>query len=276
MIPINRLNGTGLGLRRELLAALEQPVPKCIQFLEVAPENWLSADRPSQQRLRSLSERFPLVCHGLSLSLGGLTPLNVELIQAIKRFMQQHEVVFYTEHLAWCSDHGMLYDLLPLPFTEEALKQVVKRIQQTQDILGQRIGIENASFYVQAPIHEMDEVSFIQAVLTEADCYLHLDVNNVYVNSINHEYDAYAFIQRLPKERIIYLHMAGHYPYAPDLLIDTHGEAIIEPVWQLLDFTYQQVRVFPTLLERDYNIPPLNDLIPELERIAQLQKRYKL
>ena len=121
----------------------------------------------------------------------------------------------------------------------------------------------------------MDEATFIQAVLTEADCLLHLDVNNVYVNSVNHAYDPYAFLQRLPKERIVYLHTAGHYQQAPDLLIDTHGEAVIDPVWELLDFTYQHYGVLPTLLERDFNIPPLATLLPEVERIAALQRQYQ-
>ena len=269
--PSLALHGAGLGLRREHLATLEQAVPDCIQFFEVAPENWIGMDNTSRQRLRALTERYPLVCHGLSLSLGGLTPLNVELLRNIKQFMHVHNAPLYTEHLAWCSDHGQLYDLLPLPFTDDAVKHVAARIRQTQDILEQRIGIENASFYLQAPLNDMDETTFMNAVLTEADCLLHLDVNNVYVNSVNHGYDPYTFLQRLPPERVVYLHMAGHYQQAADLLIDTHGEAVIDPVWELLAFTYQRFGVFPTLLERDYLIPPLAELLPEVARIAELQ-----
>ena len=269
------LMGAGLGFRRDLLQDLTQAVPACINFFELAPENWISCDPLNAKRLRSFSERYPFVAHGLSLSLGGLKPLNTDLLHAIKQFMQTHRICLYSEHLSWCSDQGQLYDLLPIPFTEDAIQHVVSRIQQTQDILGQRIAIENASFYLQAPINEMDEASFINEVLTRADCDLHLDVNNVYVNSVNHGYDAYAFLQKLPKERVVYLHMAGHYAKQPDLLIDTHGESIIEPVWQLLDFTYQQFGVYPTLLERDYNIPPLGELVPEVERIASLQRKHR-
>jgi uncharacterized protein (UPF0276 family) len=270
----NTLHGTGLGFRRDHLSALENQVPGCISFFEIAPENWIGTDPASARRLRAFTERFPFVCHGLSLSLGGWKPLDTELLGNIRAFMHEHNVPLYTEHLSWCSDHGQLYDLLPIPFTADAIQHTVARIRQAQDVLGQRIGIENASFYLQAPINEMDEATFINAVLEEADCLLHLDVNNVYVNSVNHAYDPREFLLKLPQERVVYLHMAGHYQQAPDLLIDTHGEAIIDPVWELLDFTYQQFGVFPTLLERDFNIPPLNELLPEVEQIARLQRKH--
>lgn len=268
------LHGAGLGFRRDHLVALEQQVPDCIDFFEIAPENWVGADPVSAKRLQAFTERYPFVCHGLSLSLGGLTPLNTELLTELKHFMQTHHIPLYTEHLSWCSDHGQLYDLLPIPFTEAAIQHTVARIRQTQDLLGQQIGIENASFYLQAPINEMDEATFINAVLTEADCLLHLDVNNVYVNSVNHAYDPYEFLRKLPKERVVYLHMAGHYQQEENLLIDTHGAPVIDPVWALLDFTYQQFGVFPTLLERDYHIPPLEELLPEVQHIASLQRKH--
>ncbi len=268
------LHGAGLGFRRDHLVALEQQVPDCIDFFEIAPENWIGADPVSAKRLQAFTEHYPFVCHGLSLSLGGLTPLNTELLTELKQFMQLHRIPLYTEHLSWCSDHGQLYDLLPIPFTEAAIQHTVARIRQTQDLLGQQIGIENASFYLQAPINEMDEATFINAVLTEADCLLHLDVNNVYVNSVNHAYDPYEFLRKLPKERVVYMHMAGHYQQEANLLIDTHGAPVIDPVWALLDFTYQQFGVFPTLLERDYHIPPLEELLPEVQHIASLQRKH--
>lgn len=268
------LHGAGLGFRRDHLVALEQQVPDCIDFFEIAPENWIGADPVSAKRLQAFTERYPFVCHGLSLSLGGLTPLNTELLTELKHFMRLHHIPLYTEHLSWCSDHGQLYDLLPIPFTEAALQHTVARIRQTQDVLGQQIGIENASFYLQAPLNEMDEATFINAVLTEADCLLHLDVNNVYVNSVNHAYDPYEFLRKLPKERVVYLHMAGHYQQEENLLIDTHGAPVIDPVWALLDFTYQQFGVFPTLLERDYHIPPLEALLSEVQHIASLQRKH--
>lgn len=268
------LQGAGLGFRRDLLVALEERVPDCIDFFEIAPENWIGADRQDRHRLRSFTERYPFACHGLSLSLGGLTPLDTDLLGRIKTFLQEHHIPLYTEHLSWCSDHGHLYDLLPIPFTEDGANHVVSRIRQTQDILGQQIAVENASFYLQAPINEMDEATFINTVLEEADCLLHLDVNNVYVNSVNHAYDPRAFLQKMPRERIVYLHMAGHYQEKPDLLIDTHGSAVIDPVWDLLDDTYGQFGIHPTLLERDFNIPPLAELVPEVECIAGLQRKH--
>ena len=151
------------------------------------------------------------------------------------------------------------------------MKYVAARIRRAQDILERRIAIENASYYTPSPIAEMDESAFIRAVLEEADCDLHLDVNNVYVNSVNHRYDALEFIRALPTERIVYMHMAGHYSEAADLLIDTHGADVIGPVWSLLDASYRIHGVAPTLLERDFNIPPLAELVREVEHIAQLQ-----
>lgn len=268
------LHGAGLGFRRDHLIALEQQVPDCIDFFEIAPENWIGTDPDSAKRLRAFSERFPFVVHGLSLSLGGLTPLNLAFLHDLKRFMHEHQVPLYTEHLSWCSDHGQLYDLLPIPFTQDAIQHTVARIRQTQDVLGQQIAIENASFYLQAPINEMDEATFINSVLEEADCLLHLDVNNVYVNSVNHAYDPYAFLRKLPKERVVYIHTAGHYQQEANLLIDTHGAPVIDPVWELLDFTYAEFGVFPTLLERDYHIPPLEELLPEIEHITRLQRKH--
>ena len=190
--------------------------------------------------------------------------------------MKTHSIQLYTEHLSYCSDDGHLYDLLPIPFTEEAVKYVAARIRRTQDILETRIAIENASFYVMAPISEMSEAEFIRGVLAEADCCLHLDVNNVYVNSVNHRYDPLDFLRQMPTERIVYMHVAGHYLEADDLLVDTHGADVIDPVWQLLDASYALHGVHPTLLERDFNIPPLSELAREVEKIAQVQAQAQV
>ena len=267
-------HGAGLGLRRELLAALQAGAPPAIQFLELAPENWIDLGGAIGKRLRQFTERYPVVCHGLSLSLGGALPLDEVFLGRVRRFMHAHGMRLYTEHLSYTTDDGQLYDLLPIPFTADAVRHVAGRIRQAQDILGSRIAIENASFYVEAPIAEMSELEFINAVLEDADCWLHLDVNNTYVNSVNFGYDPVEFMLGLPAQRVVYMHVAGHWREAHDLAIDTHGEDVIDPVWTLLDAAYDIFGVHPTLLERDFNIPPLDRLVEEVEQIASTQRRH--
>ncbi|PKO91904.1 MAG: hypothetical protein CVU15_09955 [Betaproteobacteria bacterium HGW-Betaproteobacteria-1] len=279
MIESGNIRGAGLGLKRELIpqiqAAYGERLIASIDFLEIAPENWIAAGGKSARQLAWFVERYPLVCHGLSLSLGGPDPLNVDFLKRVKTFLDTHHIPLYTEHLSYCSDGGYLYDLLPIPFTQEAVRYVSARIRQTQDILERRIAVENASFYVAAPISEMDELSFIRAVLEEADCDLHLDINNIYVNSVNFDYDPHEFLRGIPGERIVYAHVAGHDQQAPDLIIDTHGQNVIDPVWALLQEAYALFGSFPTVLERDVNIPPLQDLMREVDMIARLQKNSR-
>lgn len=267
-----RISGAGLGFRRELIPALKSEVPGVIDFFELAPENWAGMGGSSAKNLRRFTERFPFVCHGLSLDLGGLRPLDIELLKRIKGFMAEHGMTLYTEHLSWCGDDGHLYDLLPIPCTGDAVRWVAGRIRQVQDLLGMRIGVENASYYVAPPGAEMSEAEFIRAVIEEADCLLHLDVNNVYVNSRNFGFDPLAFIDALPLERTCYLHMAGHLVEPDGVLVDTHGAAVIDPVWALLDATYARVGPQPTCLERDFNIPVLDELVEEVGRIAGAQR----
>jgi hypothetical protein len=275
MMPDSALQGAGLGLRRELIPALTAGKPEVISFYEVAPENWMDMGGAKGKAFRALTERTPLVCHGLSLSLGGLAPLDEVFLRKLRSFLELHRVALYTEHLSYCSDDGHLYDLLPIPFTGEAVRHVAQRIRQTQDILGRRIAVENASFYTRSPVDEMSELEFVNAVVEEADCWLHLDVNNVYVNSVNHRYDPLSFLRGVPADRIVYMHMAGHFQQSEDLLVDTHGSDVKDNVWDLLEFTYRHIGVAPTLLERDFNIPPLEDLVTEVARIASLQQHYQ-
>jgi uncharacterized protein (UPF0276 family) len=274
MAQLEEIRGAGLGLKRELMPALQAGVPDCIDFFEIAPENWIGVGGRPGKQLAWFAERYPLACHGLSLSLGGPDPLNEVFLQRVKQFLDHYRIPLYTEHLSYCSDGGYLYDLLPIPFTEEAVHHVAARIRRTQEILERRIAVENTSFYVAAPISEMDEPTFVRAVLEEADCDLHLDVNNIYVNSVNFGFDPLAYLRTLPGERIVYIHTAGHYRKAPDLVIDTHGETVIDPVWDLLAEAYRLFGMRPTLLERDFNIPPLAELAAEVERIAALQAPY--
>ncbi len=280
MAVIADIKGVGLGLKRELIPQIQRLSRDSsianINFVEIAPENWIGAGGKAEADLAWFVERYPIACHGLCLSLGGPDPLNTNFLKQVKQFLNANKIPLYTEHLSYCSDiqHGQagyLYDLLPIPFTEEAVKYVAQRIRQTQDILGQRIAVENTSFYVAAPISTMNEITFLNAVLTEADCLLHLDINNIYVNSVNFGFDGHEFLRQIPYERIVYSHIAGHLKVGDDVLVDTHGEAIIDPVWALLDEAYQLFGTFPTLLERDTNIPPLTELMLEVDKIAAYQ-----
>lgn len=288
--PLTAPGGAGLGLRRPLLEALlAEPGPEPVSvpdFLEIAPENWIGVGGRYGRGLRRAAERWPVWLHGLSLDIGGPRPLDGELldrIQALRRALAGPDGALppYSEHLSYCADDGHLYDLLPIPFTDEAARHVAARVREVQDRLGERIALENSSYYV-APGRELTELEFIAAVADEADCELLLDVNNLYVNSVNHGYDALDFLRGLPLARVRYLHIAGHYvdegneagdgdPAAP-LLVDTHGAAVIDPVWALLAETYRLCGPLPTLLERDFNFPPLAELLAEVAAIRAAQE----
>ena len=264
----------GLGLRRGLLPALQAAAREDFDFLECAPENWIGVGGRLGAAFEALAERHRLTCHGLSLSLGGPAPLDDVFLARVRRFLDRHAVPLYSEHLSWCSDDGHLYDLLPLPFTEEAVEHVSARIRRVQDVLGRRIAIENVSTYAVlpvAPAPALDEADFVCAVLERAGCDLLLDVNNVFVNAINHGYDAQAFLARMPSARIACYHVAGHYDEADDLKIDTHGTPVKDAVWALLAEAYRLHGVRPTLLERDFNFPPMDALLEELSTIRGLQ-----
>lgn len=269
------VNDAGLGLRRSLLNQLEEFPPNNVGFYEVAPENWITIGGKFGRQFRSMTERFDFVCHGLSLSLGSTDPLDKTFVLDVKKFLSGHGIKLYSEHLSYCSKDGHLYDLMPIPFTEEAITHVVGRIKRVQDLLEQHIAIENVSYYA-APGQELDEIEFFNAVVNEADCKVLLDINNIYVNSVNHGYDAEAFLKALPAHRIAYAHIAGHYVEAEDFLVDTHGADVIDPVWKLLGKAYELFGVFPTLLERDFNIPPLAELLKEVDTIKAIQDDWRV
>ena len=262
--------GAGLGLRRPLANQLKDVPSGAIDFMEIAPENWIHVGGALGRKLRWFTERYPFLIHGLSLSIGSPAPLDEQLVRDIKDFMAEHKIRMYSEHLSYCGDDGQLYDLMPIPFTEDAVKYVAARVRRVQDILEQRIALENVSYY--APCDSsMNEADFMLAVLDEADCDLMLDINNIVVNSINHKYDAHEFMLRMPADRIRYFHLAGHYVEAEDLRIDTHGAAVDDQAWQLLADAYAHFGVVPTLLERDFNFPPVEELLQEISRIRELQ-----
>jgi uncharacterized protein (UPF0276 family) len=264
------VSGAGLGLRRALLGPLSSIEAEDINFMEVAPENWIGVGGRLGKQFRSYTERFDFMCHGLSLSIGSPDKLDIEFVKQVRDFMKEHDIKAYSEHLSYCSNEGHMYDLMPIPFTEEAVKHVSQRIKVVQDIIEQPLIIENVSAYAQ-PGKQMDEIDFLNAVIEESECRLLLDVNNVFVNSTNHGFDAKEYLQKIPTNKIAYLHIAGHYEEAADLLVDTHGASVKQDVWDLLDLTYQLHGVIPTLLERDFNIPSVDDLLSEIRLIKQAQ-----
>lgn len=270
----SRLSGAGLGLRRQLLDELIAAPAQTVDFLELAPENWIGVGGSRGRKFRQIGEKYALVCHGLSLSIGGPAPLDFAFLSEVKAFLHRHKVLAYTEHLSYCSDErGHLYDLMPIPFTEEAIVYVADRIRQVQDALEFAIGIENVSCYA-TPAQQLSELDFINGVLAEARCALLLDVNNVYVNSVNFHYNPHEFLAGIDGGRAVYAHVAGHFTTAPDLRVDTHGAPVADQVWELLDAACRRFGPLPTVLERDFNIPPLGELLAEVEQIRAIQARH--
>ena len=268
-----KLQGVGLGYRLPLAQQLLDQLPP-LDFLEIAPENWINVGGKRQKQLQKLHQHYPLVGHGLSLSLGSQDPLDRKFLKQLGKFLQDQEIIFYSEHLSYSSHQGQLYELLPIPFLEQAVSHVVARIQQVQDYLQRPLIIENISYYCAQPA-ELSELEFIQQILQQSDCQLLLDINNVYVNSINHDYVAADFIKKLQGYPVTYLHIAGHQQLNNHLLIDTHGSPVSEPVWELLQLAYQTFGPLPTLLERDFSIPPLEELLAEIAIIKNLQSNYQ-
>lgn len=269
------LHGAGLGLRRDFMPELKQllnsgEIINAPDFYEIAPENWIGMGGRHARALREYTERYAFACHGLSLSIGGVSPLNIDFLKQIRSFLDTHQISIYSEHLSYTHDGSYLYDLMPIPMTLDAAKYVAARVIQAQEILGRRLILENVSTYAM-PAAEMSEAEFICEVIDRADCDLLLDVNNVYVNSINHRSDARTLIQALPPERVRYLHIAGHHQEDATLLIDTHGNDVTRAVWELLQFAYDTIGIRPTLLERDFNIPSLTGLLGEVDQIRRLQ-----
>jgi uncharacterized protein (UPF0276 family) len=270
-------DAVGLGLRRALLEPLRAAPTAAIDFLEAAPENWMGIGGLPGDLFAEVASRWPLVCHGLSLSLGGPGELDEPFLRRLRGFLDRHHVALYSEHLSACTDaRGQLYDLMPLPFHRTAVERVAARIRRTQDILGRRIAIENIAYYATldtGPSAAIREIDFVNDVLDRADCDLLLDVNNIVVNATNHRYDALAFLHALPAARIAYVHVAGHHDEADDLKIDTHGAPVGDPVWALLEAAYARFGTRPTLLERDFDLPPLDALLGELDGVRARRGR---
>jgi len=259
----------GLGYRRDFADEfLDGSVTP--DFVEFAPENWMNIGGYWKNEINKIAERYSILCHGLSLSNGSPDALDMDFLKKLKAFLDEYKVKIYSEHLSFAKcDNAHLYDLLPIPFREDAVKHVVQKIKQVQDYLERPFVMENVSYYTPVAA-EMDEATFINAIVQESDCRLLLDVNNVYVNAFNHNYNTKSFIEKLPLHKVAYIHMAGHTQVSADLIIDTHGEAIIDPVYDLFEWTIEKIKPVPVLLERDFNIPEMEELNGELNRLRSV------
>lgn len=264
----------GLGYRRDFADEFQDGGLIKPDFVEFAPENWMNIGGYWKKQIDKIAERYPVFCHGLSLSIGSPDPLDMSFLKQLKTFLNTYDVKIYSEHLSFAKcDNAHLYDLLPVPFREDAVKHVAQKIRQLQDYLERPFVMENVSYYTPVAA-EMTEAEFINAIVGESDCQLLLDINNVYVNGFNHKYDPKEFIKQLPLERVAYIHMAGHEQIEPDLIIDTHGEAIIDPVFDLLEWTLQKTKPVPVLLERDFNIPEMEELNSEMNKLRLITNKH--
>ena len=265
-----KAKGVGIGFRRDLAAdliALEQDRP---DFIELAPENWMGLGGYWADQLEKAAEKYPIVCHGLSLSIGSPDDLDIPFVKKLRQFLDRYNVELYSEHLSYskCAN-AHLYDLLPIPFRQDAVDHIVERIKIVQDILGRKLILENVSYYTSIAA-EMTEHEFIGSIVENSGCGLLLDVNNVYVNAFNHSYDAKEFILSIPLDKVAYMHMAGHEQVEEDLIIDTHGQPIIDPVYDLFNWTLDHLNPVPVLLERDFNIPEWKELKGEIQQLRKL------
>ena len=263
-----------MGLRRDIAEDILANKTLTPDFLEFAPENWMGMGGAWKRIMDQTVERFPITCHGLSLSLGSPEELDWTFIGELKEFLDGNQVRIYSEHLSYTKSHNAhLYDLLPIPFRDDAIDHVVDRIRKVQDALERPLAIENVSYYTPVAA-EMSEIEFINRIVEGAACQLLLDVNNVYVNAFNHQYDAREYIAQLPLERVAYIHMAGHEQVEDDLIIDTHGRPIIDPVYELFEWTIARMDPVPVLLERDYHFEDLEQIQSELVHIKSLIKKH--
>lgn len=263
-------SGVGIGFRRDFAEEFLTSEILKPDFFELAPENWIHMGGKWKRVLDQVAKDYPLLCHGLSLSIGSPDELDKMFLNDLKAFLDHYDVKIYSEHLSYSKcDNAHLYDLLPIPFREDAVEHIVDRIQKVQDHLGRQIALENVSYYTPLGA-EMKEEEFISEIVERSGCGLLLDVNNVYVNAFNHSYDAKSYISSLPLNSVRYIHMAGHLKVSEDCIIDTHGEAIIDPVYELFDWTLGQLNEVPVLLERDFNIPELNELQSELDQLKTI------
>ncbi|HJL18703.1 MAG TPA: DUF692 domain-containing protein [Sandaracinaceae bacterium LLY-WYZ-13_1] len=275
MTDIPPAEGVGLGLRHDLAKELFERAPEEVRWLEIHPENYVARGGGFALNLERAMDRWAIVPHGLTLCFGTTSPFDRDYTRELKALLDRVDAPWYSDHLCFAGVDGVyLHDLLPLPFTEESVRTAAARVRELQDAIERPVAIENVSFYADpAERGGWDEADFLLEVLDAADCKLLLDVNNVYVNSINHGFDPKPYIDRIPPERVVQMHVAGHMTRKDGIIIDTHGEPMCEGVFELLEHTLERMGPTPVLLERDQNIPPLDEILEEVRRLSAIYDR---
>ncbi len=267
--------GVGLGLRGSFIAEVDAGAADGrVPFFEISPENHMRRGGAGPARLARVRERFPVLTHGLSMSLGGLEPFDPEYFADLRHFLASFGDHWHSDHLCFCGTDGkQLHDLLPVPFTGASARRIAARVREAADRLERPMAVENISYYLPLGVPSVDEPEFITELLERADCGLVLDVNNVFVNAQNHGFDARAWLARIPLARVVQLHIAGHEFWDDDartLIIDTHGAPVRAEVDELLAWVIARTGPLPVLLERDNNIPALPELLAERDRLQAI------
>lgn len=271
---MKRVAGIGLGLRAALAEDLLQNPPAELSWIECAPENYMRRGGRFPATLAQCAARWPVVTHGVSMSLGGTHPLDTAYLQTLKASLHEWDVPWHSDHLCFGVAGGVaLHDLLPLPFTRAAAAHVAARVREAQDRVGVPMAVENITYYARPSDAEMDEADFVSEVVRSAGCRLLLDVNNVFVNAKNHGFDARAMLAKMPLDRVVQIHVAGHDDSDPRLVIDTHAEPIRSDIYDLLAWTLERTGPVPILLERDDNFPPWEELCNEIRRLDAILRR---
>ncbi|WP_407284918.1 DUF692 domain-containing protein [Streptomyces sp. BP-8] len=260
--------GLGVGLRTPHLPYIRRHRP-AVGFFEIISENFLDTRGGRRHALAEIAERYPVVLHGVSLSIGSTDPLDFGYLRRLKRLADEVRAPWVSDHVCWTGVLGVhTHDLLPLPFTEETLDHVVRRVRIVQDVLERRLVLENPSSYVEFRASTLAEWEFLGRMAEEADCGLLLDVNNVHVSAFNHDFDPVRYLRELPHERVVQMHLAGHTHYGTHI-VDTHDAPVSEPVWELYRLTTELTGGVSTLLERDDKLPPFPELLAELDRARE-------
>lgn len=261
--------GYGLGLRTDHYQSVLDEHPP-VDWFEILTENYMVGGGKPLHFLDRIRADYPMVMHGVSLSIGGTDPLNRDYLADLKSLIARVQPEWVSDHLCWTGVDGRnLHDLLPLPYTDETVSHVAARVMQVQEFLGRRILLENVSSYLTYRASEMSEWEFLSAVAEQADCLILLDINNIYVSSHNHSFDPHDYLQGVDPRRVMQFHLAGH-TWHDQIIVDTHDQPVIDPVWSLYAAAVQRFGAVSTMIERDDNIPPLNELLAELDRARRI------